>query len=306
MRHTIPVLIVASLSACTWNEELTNYDLKGKVRLPKEAASFLYIDDKGVEHNIADPRAIGPVYLGAFPSVREGDFAYPHPEMGPIITEAFPGDTYPYGGGSVGRMAWGCYESTVCRMVTGRFSGFADIVDWYNNVLGPLDGDLNELDIVDPDGNVVTSDEEYRERCYDFLYYTSDSEVEFVPPDDSASTVANYLDFHEETDDDGDFYVADVDLLHVKMVEGMQIWGWVDMPTAKFNFASCDSTNQGRFAQQYDEYYPMGAAYGNLLNYPSLYIDVGDWVVGPTADDAPQIDDPEKEFTVTLGYHYEG
>jgi len=298
MKHTIAVLIVTSLSACTWNEDFTHFDLVGTVRLPKEAATFIYVDDKGVEHEIADPRAIGPVYLGAFPSVREGDFPYSHPEMGPIITTDRPGDTYPYGGGTVGRMAWGCYESTVCRTVTGRFSGFADIIDWFNTTLGPLDGDTNALEITDSSGVVVTDDEVYRERCYDFLDYTSDAEVEFIPPDDSDSTIADYLDFHE----DGDYYVADVELLHVKMVEGMQIWGWVDMPTADFNFASCDPNDQGRFANQYNEYYPMGSSFGDLLNFPSLYIDIGDWVV----DDAAVIDDPEKEFTVTLGYHYEG
>ena len=298
MRHTIHVLIATSLSACAWSEDLTHFDLVGTVNLPKEAANFHYIDDKGVEHDIADPRAIGPVYLGAFPSIREGDFPYPHPEMGPVITEEFPGDTYPYGGGTVGRMTWGCYESTVCRVVSGRFSGFGDVIDFYNNVLGPLDGDANELDITDGDGAVVTSEEEYRERCYDFQDYTSDHEVEFIPPDQSESAIADYLDFRDE----GDFWVADVELLHVKFVEGMRIWGWVDMPVADFHFASCDSLDPGRYVDQYDEYYPMGSAFGNLLNYPSLYIDVGDWVV----DDAPEITDPEKEFSLTLGYHHEG
>jgi hypothetical protein len=296
MKHTIPALLV-TLSACTWNEDQTHFDLVGTVRLPKEAATFVYIDEKGVEHPIADPRAIGPVYLGAFPSIQDGLFLYPHPEMGPVITEDAPGDTYPYGGGSVGRMAWGCYQSTVCRLVSGRFSGFDDIIDFYNNVLGPLDGDANALDIVDGEGAVVTSEDVYRERCYDALYYTSDAEVEFIPPDDTESAIADYLDFRE----DGDFYVADVELLHVKFVEGMQIWGWVDMPTANFNFASCDPNDQGRFFDDYADYYEMGSTYGTLLNYPSLYIDVGDWV----ANDAPTIDDPEKEFTVTLGYHYE-
>lgn len=298
MKHAIPLLIVTSLSGCTWNEDFTHFDLVGTVRLPKEAASFIYVDDKGVENIIADPRAIGPVYLGAFPSVREGDFPYSHPEMGPIITSDHPGDTYPYGGGTVGRMSWGCYQSTVCRTVTGRFTGFGDILDWFNGVLGPLDGTTNALEITDSSGTVITDDEVYRERCYDFLDYTSDAEVEFVPPDDSESTIADYLDFHE----DGDYYVADVELLHVKLVEGMQIWGWVDMPTADFNFASCDPNDPNRFANVYNEYYPMGSSYGDLLNFPSLYIDVGDWVV----DDAAVIEDPEKDFTVTLGYHYEG
>ena len=296
MKHMIPALLV-TLSACTWNEDFTHFDLVGTVRLPKEAATFIYIDDKGVQHDIADPRAIGPVYLGAFPSVRDGDFAYPHPEMGPIITEEFPGDTYPYGGGSIGRMAWGCYESTVCRMVSGRFSGFADVIDFFNNDLGPLDGDTNVLDITNSIGEIVTSEDEYRERCYEFLDYTSDAEVEFIPPDDSESAIADYLDFR----DDGDSYVADVELLHVKWVEGMQIWGWVDMPTADFNFASCDPTDEGRFADEYSDYYPMGSTFGTVLNFPSLYIDVGDWVV----DDSTELEDPDEEFSVTLGYHYE-
>jgi hypothetical protein len=298
MKHTIQALPLTLLAACTWNEDLTHFDLKGTVRLPKEAVGFTYIDDKGVETVVEDPRAIGPVYLGAFPSVREGDFPYSHPEMGPVITDDKPGDTYPYGGGTVGRMSWGCYESTVCRTVTGRFSGFSDIIEFFNGILGPLDGDANALEITDAEGAVVTDEEVYRERCYDFLDYTSDAEVEFIPPDDSDGAVSDYLDFRE----DGDYYVADVELLHVKLVDGMQIWGWVDMPTANFNFASCNSLDEGRFAYNYNEYYPMGSSFGDLLNFPSLYIDVGDWVV----DDAPSIEDPDKEFEVTLGYHHEG
>ena len=42
MKHAIPVLIVTSLSACTWNEDFTHFDLVGTVRLPKEAATFIY------------------------------------------------------------------------------------------------------------------------------------------------------------------------------------------------------------------------------------------------------------------------
>ena len=32
-----------------------------------------------------DPRGFGPMYIGAFPSVQEGLYAFPHPEMGPIL-----------------------------------------------------------------------------------------------------------------------------------------------------------------------------------------------------------------------------
>ena len=88
MKHPIlPLAFTSLLSACTWNEDLTHFDLVGTVRLPKEAVSFTFVDDKGIVNVVPDPRAIGPVYLGAFPSVREGDFPYPHPEMGPIITD---------------------------------------------------------------------------------------------------------------------------------------------------------------------------------------------------------------------------
>jgi hypothetical protein len=294
--RTLTVLVL--LAACTSPEQDTHIDLHGVVRLPKDAAQFTYVDDKAVEHVVSDPRAIGPVYIGAFPSVRTGDFEYPHPEMGPIITEEKPGDTYPYGGGTVGRLSWGCYESTVCRTVTGRFDGFGDVLDFFNNEIGPYDGDLNVLEVTDSEGAIVTNDEVYRERCYDMLYYTSDAEVEFVPPSQDADVVAEYLDFKE----DGEFYVADVDLLHVKWVEGMQIWGWVDMPTADFNFATCNATDQGRYVDRYTEYYEMGTSYTDLLNFPSQYIDVGDWVV----DDAPTLSSKDGEFEATLGYHYEG
>lgn len=293
-------LILALTTGCSFDEPFTHYDISGVVKLPVDAAKFEYVYEDGSTEVINDPRAIGPVYIGAFPSVRTGDFEYPHPEMGPVITDARPGDTYAYGATSIGRPTWGCYESTICNIVTGRFSGYDDVLDFFNNTLAPLDPETepNPLEVLDENQQTVTDPTAYQERCYEVLDLTSDVEVDFVPPEQNEEAIGEYLDFEL----DGDYYVAEIELLDVKFVEGMAIWGWVDMPAAtSFGFASCDTT-LGDEIVYYTEDYFVGSAVIDLINYPSLYIDAGDWVV----DEWDEIDDPEAEFEIILGHEYDG
>ena len=40
-----------------------------------------------------------------------------------------PGNAYPYGGGSVGRYDFACFSSVACKVVTGRFTDYDDILD---------------------------------------------------------------------------------------------------------------------------------------------------------------------------------
>ena len=60
------------LVSCSFDEELPHKDLRGTVRLPKEASQFLF--GVGEEQRVIDDiRGMGPVYLGAFPSVSFGN-----------------------------------------------------------------------------------------------------------------------------------------------------------------------------------------------------------------------------------------
>ena len=101
----LTALILAQLQGCSFDEKINVHDLRGTVKITIEATKFIYgFDDDAVE--IDDIRGLGPLYLGVFPSVREGLYPFPHPEMGPILSEGQDGNSYPYGGNTVGRFDW--------------------------------------------------------------------------------------------------------------------------------------------------------------------------------------------------------
>lgn len=278
MAH-VPMLMLGLLVGCGYDENLPSADLTGVVRLPKEALDITLSDPlTGEPMVINDMRGLGPVYLGAFPSVSEGYFDYPHPEMGPIIDKDQVGDTYPYGGTSVGRFDWACYQTLVCKVVTGRYQSYEEIIDFFTNVLNaPITG---------PSGEEITDPEIFQERCYDAYYITSDDELSFL--NDANDFV-----------DKGDYIEAEVTIPHVNWVEGMALWGWMDMPSYEFNFATCDSEG-GQLYTRYAESFYQGTNRTGLLNSPSDFIDSGDWIV----QDAPIITDPTEEFVLELGFHY--
>ena len=274
--------LVLSLTGCAYDENIAQADISGVVRIPKEAITIALSDPDSVEDRIVeDMRALGPVYVGAYPSVREGDYPYLHPEMGPVIVAGQTGDTYPYGGTSVGRFDWACYEAVVCKVTTGRFTDYDDLIDFFANVVKDPIKDLN--------GEEITNGTEFQERCYDALYATSDHEVPFI-------SGADGLDFTDQ----GDYLEAEVTIPHVTVVPGMSLWGWVDMPSKGFNFSTCDST-AGWYYSRYSENYYTGSSYTHLLNRPSTYIDDGDWV----ADDPPVINSADDDFVLELGFKYE-
>jgi len=282
-RNTLPLLpLLASLVGCAYEETaLEHFDIHGKVKIPKEALSVEIIDADGNSYVIdGDIRTLGPVYLGVFPGTQEGAYAYTSPETGPVLDASEDGDTYPYGGTTVGRMEFGCYEQLVCKMVTGRFTSYDDVLDfWANQMHNP---------IVNREGVAVGSEQEYRETCYDINYYATDYEVDFIKE--------GRLDFKE----DGDYYVAETDILHTYVKEGMKVWGWVDMPSRTFDFSTC-SDDLGTTVNYYDQQYYRGASYSNVLNQPGKYIQGGDWV----ADEIPTINNVDDEFEVVLGFKNE-
>jgi hypothetical protein len=162
-------------------------------------------------------------------------------------------------------------------MVTGRFETFADIIDFHANVLNDP--------IRTPDGQPVLSEAEYRERCYEITFTTSDNEMLFI----------GERDFELE---DG-FLVADVTLPQVSFREGMQVWAWVDMPSPSFEFNTC-TAGVGETQNYYNEFYQVGTNSIDVLNFPGKYIDSGDWVTQEPAT----INKVGDEFELEIGYHY--
>ena len=65
----------------------------------------------------------------------------------------------------------------------------------------------------------------------------------------------------------------------------MKIWGWMDAPSEKFSFSTCDPDRGQRNTRYANDYY-YGSSYTDLLNYPSKYIFENDWVVSANAEEA--------------------
>jgi len=283
--RTISLLVAgATLVGCAYEEDaLEHFDITGKVRIPKEAAE-IYItvtDDDGnaVDKALeADVRNLGPVYLGVFPAVDESLFDYPHPEIGPVLSSNTL-DVYPYGGTTVGRPDFACYQALRCKVTTGRFESYDDILDYFATEL--------ETPIENQYGEEVTTAAEFREWCFETMFLTSDDELPFL----------GEVDF----EDKGDYYEADATIYHSYFKEDAVVWGWMDSPSRSFNFASCNTDAWGWQMNYYDQEYQTGGTEAGLLNTPDNFIDLGDWIAG----EAPSLKSPEDNFVVELGFHYE-
>lgn len=279
---SISLLTAMLATGCTFQEDLPEVDLQGTVRLPAAISQFEYTDDPDLEAEpviVDDERGIGPVYLGVFPSIQEGLYDYPHPEIGPVLNDSTEGNTYPLGGTSIGRFDWACYQQLICKVSTGRFKDYEDIIDFFANTLSdPLE---------DFQGDPVEGGTAFQEQCFEVLYMTGDYELLFVGEDN--------LDFTLN----GDFYEAEVEIPHVIYAEGVSVWGWVDMPSVNYEFASCDPT-VGENQNYYNQTFSLGTNPLDVLNFPGSYIDSGDWVV----EEPAIINDPNDSFTLDIGYHY--
>ena len=295
-------------SGCIYQETIQQADLKGVVRISVEAIEGMQLidadgttimengftlDEEGNEVlDISGEMALlGPVYLGAFPSVEDGHYIYPHPEMGPVIDETLPGNTYPYGGTTVGRFDYACYEQLRCKVVTGRYKDYGEIIDFFKNVV--------QEPIIDPDGNEVTSAVNYQEHCYQGEYVTSNDELSFIDEEGDKNDDPYFKPYFQKSSD-GQYFEAEVTIPHTLFVEGMELWGWSDMPSARYNFASCNP-EAGDSYYRYTEQFMKGSSYPELLNFPGIYIDEGDWVAEPI-----EIMDAEEEFVIDLTHLVEG
>ena len=273
------IIIFSVLAGCAYQEDLPEVDLLGTVRIPAAASQFEFGEDIDKLEIIDDARAMGPVYIGVFPSVQEGLYDFPHPEIGPVLNTSQEGDTYPYGGTTIGRFDWACYQELVCKVTTGRFTSYDDLLDYFANVIGDS--------VSDSEGVEVGSGTEFQEHCYELLFATADYEMLFI---------------NETTDfvlEDGYYVAEDVEIPQVPYTEGMAIWGWMDMPSRTYEYSTCDPGN-GEIASYYNEFYDRGTNYIDVLNFPGKYIDPGDWIV----QEAVLVNDPDAKFDLEIGFNY--
>ena len=172
------------------------------------------------------------------------------------------GDALPYGGASIGEFVYGCYRTTRCQVVTGRFATLEDALAVY-----PVDN---------TDGEPVGPEEMY-DQCSWYYGWNSVNEFSFLGPED--------LDFSQ--DEAGD-WVADFRAWHTRVPEGALIWGFVDN-----DHTSC-TIDRGAVNRRRGEdgiYFLEGAHFQDILNFPDKYITPGDLVSAtPTALEADQLD----------------
>lgn len=278
----LTLAVAASAPGCAYDEGLLINNLHGRVFVPKEAVSREIVHPDGsIDVVEGDIKLLGPVYLGLYPSVFGADVIerYPHPEVGPQFQEGVLGNTYPYGGTSVGDLRFPCLEFLVCKVSSGRFLDYQEIVDWFEFI---------DLPILDAAGAQVQSGDFLAQTCYDLLDVTTDDEVRITAFEDTNGDDVLDLDFV----DDGDYFVADFTIWQQEFFwdqnqedctpgvdcKGFSLWGWMDAPsTLSYTYSTCNPTG-GFENREYNADFEGGAAYSDLLNYPSSYITEGDWV----------------------------
>ncbi len=297
-------LAVTAGSGCAYDEGLIIENLRGTVRVPVEAATRqIFNEETGKLETITDSRLIGPVYLGLYPGIEGADVieSYPHPEIGPQYRGDQQGDTYPYGGAAVGDLRFACLQSLNCKITSGRFRTWQDIIDWFDLVQTPVT-DNNEVE--------VTSGQFLRHTCYDLIDITSDAEIRITAYEDEDGDGELDLDF--ELDAAGEYYEADFTIWQQEFFwdqdqedcepgvdcRGFSLWGWMDAPSRNnYQFTTCDP-DFGFDTEVYDAEFELGSVYRNVLNFPADYITEDDWV----SSEPYRWDNIQDEPTLTLDF----
>lgn len=291
MRHAHSLLLLV-LAGC-YSEGIQSETLRGTLVVPREAATrtinVLNPDGSSSSETMTDVGFLGPVYIGLYAAVLENIETYPHPERGPAFSgvSAGKGDTYPYGGTTIGDIRYACYEALQCKLTSGRFETFDDIVAFYDMVGFP---------ITDAIGNEVVSGEQMRETCFELFEVQSDAEMRLTWIDKDADGEPD-PDFVENAD--GDFE-ASFEMLQQEFYPGMAVWAYLDNPFAtNFELNTCNKGN-GYNEFTYNRRFQAGLQQADTLNAPHKYITEEDWV---TSMDGMYIwDDPEASASLRVDF----
>lgn len=302
MHRMIPLLTLLA-TGCAYEEGLLIQNMTGTVRIPGDFAKRDVVQEDGTTVTLGpDIKLLGPVYLGLYPSVQPANVAekYPYPEVGPQYKADVQGDTYPYGGTTIGDLRFACFSFLTCKTTSGRFVDYQEIVDWFATIGTPLK---------DEAGAEVTSGEYLRQTCYNILNATTDDEVRitaYEDRNDDGNIDAGDLDF--EYDEANNEFVGEFTLWQQeffwdqnqenctpgKDCTGFTLWGWMDTPSeGSFSYSTCDPLN-GFQDQEYNADFYGGRAQQDLLNFPSKYITSHDVVAGEpfvwsNVDDHPEL-----------------
>ena len=112
-------------------------------------------------------------------------------------------------------------------------------------------------------------------------------------------------DFFQRTDGkwEADFTVGQQEFFaDTQTAEGFKLWGWMDAPSfGTYSFKTCDNAN-GFTQQEYNTQFNGGRQFRDLLNHPSEYIEVGDYVSATSiqVDSLDQLPALEIDFLVEV------
>lgn len=286
VRSLLVALAVAQAAGCAYEEGLLISNLRGRVIIPEEAVTRDIVGPDGEVSTITDIKLLGPVYLGLYPSVAAENVVerYPHPEVGPQFQEDVSGDAYPYGGTSIGDVRFTCFEFLRCKLVSGRFIDYQEMVEWFRFIDQP---------ILDAAGAEVVSGDFIAQTCYDLLNVNGDDEVRLTAFEDrNGDEAIDELDLDFVYDEGEKAYVGEFTLWQQEMAwdqnqedctpgkdcRGFSLWGWVDAPSREsYQYSTCDP-EAGFENRVYNADFNGGAAYPDLLNFPATYITTDDWV----------------------------
>lgn len=274
--------VIGCLSiGCRYDEGLVIEDFNGTVVIPGDLITRTYNVD-GTPTDVADARTIGAVYLGLYSGAVGSDVVttYPHPAVGPAFDGSTIGNTYPYGGTTIGQMRPVCLEALNCKMVSGRFTDYDALLSWFSDYLG--------APVLDWYDQPVESGQQLRELCMATFDYTRDDELGFVASDvngDGEVTEAD-LDFVDRGDGnfEAEFTIRQQDYYtNPEGTTGFTLFGMVDNAAAgSGEYGSCQDTSQiGQFVTEYSERFRSGTMLRNVLNRPSSVLSSGDLVSGP-------------------------
>lgn len=274
-------------AGCSYQEGLVIEDLTGTVVIPGEFISSGQVVD-GVPTQVPDPKLIGPVYLGLYAGSVEANVttSYPYVSTGPVFdTENTVGDAYPYGGTSIGMLRSTCLEALQCKVATGRFVDYDELLEYVSQY----------GEVVDFVGDPITTGDDLKNTCMAALDYVEDYQLGLVAVDENGDEVVDENDLDFVLREDGN-YEAEFNIWQQEYFEGVPygagpdaetqgftLWGFMDAPAAgDGTFSTCDTSGRnGENPESYSQpVYNMFAMSRDILNRPNNYIRVGDVVSG--------------------------
>lgn len=286
MRSTFLLAGTLLATAC-YSENLNLVDLKGTIVVPREAATqAIQLPGATDVTDVVSVANIGPVYVGLYSSINYSVYPFPSPERGP----ASPPTAFPYSGTTVGDFRYACFEFFSCKITSGRWASYDEMIDWFTDVLGepPLDNQDREITV----GDYI------RQECFDLLEVTSDAEIRLLPPDRNEDGVLDAADLDFVENENGDF-VGTFSIPQTDFTPGLAAWAFMDAPnfSAPTFYKSC-STDRGYNETTYDRNFRAGGQLPDVLNRPWDYLELGDYAAG-----RPYTwDDPTAEAEIVLDF----